>query len=118
MATVIERADAITHVTFMSAADQSPPIGPTDVAKMVDAAARPDPSGNPVEDLDDPDRVWLPTYDLSAAVAAVFEAKASEVANRFDAVIDRQDLSRSQLYDHFTKQARFWRSKTFGTLSR
>ena len=118
MATVIERSDAIAHVTFMSAADQSPAIDPGNIADIVDAAARPDPSGNPVEDLDDEERVWLPTYDLNAAVAAVFEAKASEVANRFDAVIDRQDLSRSQLYDHFTKQARFWRSKTFGTLSR
>lgn len=118
MATIIERDDAITHVALMSAATSAPAITSVDVTRMVDAAARPDRDGNPVEDLDAEDRVWLPTYDLNAAIAAVFEAKASEVANRFDAAIDRQDVSRSQLYDHFTKQARFWRSKTIRTLPR
>ena len=48
---------------------------------------------------------WVETYDVNAAIAQVWEAKAAAVANRFDINIDRQGMSRSQMVAHFTMMA-------------
>ena len=118
MATVIERADAIDQVTLLTAAEATPRVEVWEVADLVDAAARPDRNGNPVEDLEDEDRVWLPTYDLNQACARVMEVKAAKVANRFDIQIDRQGLTRSQMAEQFLRQARAFRSRSMGTVPR
>ena len=118
MATAIERAEAVQTVALRTAADSTPVVDTPDLEQIVDAAARPDAAGHPVEAHDDPDRDWTTTYDLNAACAAVCEAKAALVANRFDLTIDGQGLSRAQLHEHFMKQARMWRSRTAGTIPR
>ena len=118
MATIIERADAITEVSLRTASGAFPKVSSFEVDGIVDAAARPDRNGNPVQDLDDEERVWLPTYDLAQACARVMELKASKVANRFDIAIDRQGLSRSQLQRQFLKQAREFRRGSMGTVPR
>jgi hypothetical protein len=114
----IERADAIVRVQQACAYDQPPAVDPETVEHAVDAAARPDRHGRPVQQHDDPDRVWLPTYDLNAACAAVWDAKAAQAASRFDLSIDGQTLDRSQLIAHCRTMAATFRSKRLGTLPR
>lgn len=54
---------------------------------------------------------WLPTYDLHAAAADIYEEKAAVVAQDFDFSADGGNYSRSQAYEHYMKQARYHRSR-------
>lgn len=44
-------------------------------------------------------------YDVHRATAEVWRMKAADAADRFDVKTDNHDLKRSQLYDHYMKQA-------------
>lgn len=54
---------------------------------------------------------WIPTYDLHAAAADIWEEKASVVAADFDFRADGGQYSRSQVYEQYMKQCRFHRSR-------
>lgn len=54
---------------------------------------------------------WIPTYDLSAAAAAIWEEKAAILAQDFDFNADGGDYTRSQAYEQAMKQARYYRSR-------
>jgi hypothetical protein len=41
---------------------------------------------------------WIPTYDLHAAAADVWQEKAAALADRFDTSADGASLQRSQMY--------------------
>jgi len=54
---------------------------------------------------------WLPTYDLNAAAADCWDEKASVVAANYDFAADGGNYSRSQVYEMYMKQARYYRSR-------
>jgi len=54
---------------------------------------------------------WIPTYDLNAAAADIWEEKASAPAQDFDFNADGASYKRSQAYEHAMRQARYFRSK-------
>lgn len=54
---------------------------------------------------------WLPTYDLNAAAADIWAEKASSVAEDFTFSADGGNFSRAQVYEHYMKQARYYRGK-------
>jgi hypothetical protein len=58
-----------------------------------------------------PNPYWVPTYDLHAAAASIWEEKAAAVARDYDYSDAGLSASRSQRYDHFMQQARFHRSR-------
>ena len=62
-----------------------------------------------------PERVqiigWIPTYDLNAAAADIWEEKAAPNAQDFDMNVDGGSYTRSQAYEQAMKQARFYRSR-------
>lgn len=67
----------------------------------------------PVPDPDDiyPDEAgWYPTYDLALAAAEIWSEKAGTVAANFDFEADGGNFSKSQQVQHYTGQARKWRS--------
>lgn len=54
---------------------------------------------------------WIPTYDLNAAAAAIWEEKASVLSQDFDFQADGGSYSRSQAYEQAMKQARYYRAR-------
>lgn len=54
---------------------------------------------------------WVPTYDLNAAAADVWEEKAATVISKFDFSANGGTYHQSQQYDQYMKQARYYRSK-------
>lgn len=50
-------------------------------------------------------------YDLYRAAADIWEQKAADIADRFDLKTDNHDMTRSQLYDHYTKMAARMRAR-------
>ncbi len=54
---------------------------------------------------------WIPTYDLHAAAADIWEEKASGLAEDYDATADGSTLRRSQVFDQYMKKARFHLSR-------
>ena len=54
---------------------------------------------------------WIPTYDLHAAAADVWEEKAAVVSQDFDFKADGGQFSRSQVYEQFMKSARYHRAR-------
>lgn len=50
---------------------------------------------------------WIPTYDLHAAAAEVWQEKAALLAGNFDFSADGASFSRSQAYQMAMKQSRF-----------
>jgi hypothetical protein len=76
-----------------------------------------DTSTNPAVQIANP--VWVPTYDLHAAAADLWEEKAAALTTAFDFSADGASYSRSQQYDMMMRQARYHRSRrspTSGTL--
>mgnify|MGYP001206570367 CR=1 FL=1 len=60
----------------------------------------------PVVDLE-----WIPTYDLNAAAADIWEEKAAAVADEHDFAADGGNYSVSQKYEQYMKAARRYRAK-------
>ena len=54
---------------------------------------------------------WIPTYDLNAAAAAIWEEKAAVLSQDFDFQADGGSYSRSQAYEQAMKQARYFRAR-------
>lgn len=54
---------------------------------------------------------WIPTYDLNAAAADIWQEKAAIVAQDFDFKADGGQHSRSQVYEQYMAQARYYRSR-------
>ena len=54
---------------------------------------------------------WIPTYDLNAAAADIWQERASVLAARFDFSADGGNYSRSQSYEQYMKQARYYNSR-------
>lgn len=54
---------------------------------------------------------WIPTYDLNAAAAEIWEEKANIVSVDFDFNADGGSYTRSQVYEQYMKQARRYASK-------
>jgi hypothetical protein len=60
---------------------------------------------------------WIPTYDLNAAAAAIWEEKAGVFSQDFDFQADGASYSRSQAYEQAMKQARYYRARrALGTI--
>jgi len=49
---------------------------------------------------------WIPTYDLHAAAAEIWEEKAAAIADEFDFSADGGNYSRKQRYENFMNKAR------------
>lgn len=58
----------------------------------------------PTEDYNDD---WIPTFDLHAAAADIWEEKAATYAANFDFEADGGSFSHSQQFKHCMSQARF-----------
>jgi len=54
---------------------------------------------------------WIPTYDLNAAAADIWDAKAALYADKFDFSADGGNYSRSQVYEQMQSRARYYRSR-------
>jgi hypothetical protein len=58
---------------------------------------------------------WIATYDLNAAAADVWDEKATAVYQNFDFTTDGQTFDRSQIFEHATKRAGYYRSRRAAT---
>jgi hypothetical protein len=59
-----------------------------------------------------PNQDWIPTYDLNAAAAQIWEEKAGVSAADYDFALDRAEtFSRSQVYKQMMEQARHFAAK-------
>ena len=54
---------------------------------------------------------WIPTYDLNAAAADIWEEKAAGLAEDYDFAADGGKFSRSQAYEHYMRMSRHYRSR-------
>lgn len=54
---------------------------------------------------------WIPTYDLNAAAAAIWQERAASLADNFDFSADGGSYQRSQAYEQYMKQARFYMAR-------
>ena len=59
----------------------------------------------------DDNESWIPTYDLHAASADIWEEKAALLATDFDFQSDEQGFKRSQKHDMAMKLVRYHRSR-------
>lgn len=62
----------------------------------------------PTQDANDD---WIPTYDLNAAAADIWEQTAATYAAHFDFETNDQKFDRSQKHAHAMKMVRHFRSK-------
>ena len=61
-----------------------------------------DADGNEPDDTD-----WISTYSIYLAASEVWTEKAATVAGAYDFTADDGSFNRSQLFDQYTKQAKF-----------
>ena len=54
---------------------------------------------------------WIPTYDLHAAAADIWQEKSATVAEDYRISADGGALSREQVQEHYLKQARYHLSR-------
>ena len=54
---------------------------------------------------------WIPTYDLNAAAADIWEEKAGLLAGGYDFSADGARYDRSKAYEQAMRSARYYRSK-------
>jgi hypothetical protein len=54
---------------------------------------------------------WVPTYDLNAAAADIWDEKAAWLAGKYDFAADGGTYHRSQAYEQAAKMARYYRSR-------
>ena len=59
----------------------------------------------------DANESWIPTYDLNAAAAGIWEEKAAMLAQDFDFSADGAHFNRSQAYEQMMRSARYFRSR-------
>ena len=56
----------------------------------------------------DENETWIPTYDLNDAASVIWTEKAAVVAVDFDFQADGGNYSRSQVFEQYMKQARYY----------
>jgi hypothetical protein len=54
---------------------------------------------------------WIETYDLNAAAADVWQEKAAAVSSLYDFKADGGDYARSQQYEQYMKNCRYYRAR-------
>lgn len=54
---------------------------------------------------------WLPTYDLAAAAAEIWQRKASAAVSDIDMPHEDRNYRYSQRYDQYMRQARFYEAR-------
>lgn len=54
---------------------------------------------------------WIPTYDLHAAAADIWEEKAATIAENYDFQADGGSFSRSKKYEQYMNKSRYHSSK-------
>ena len=54
---------------------------------------------------------WIPTYDLNAAAALIWEEKAAAIADEFSFQADGGSFSRKEKYDQYMNKARSYSSR-------
>jgi hypothetical protein len=54
---------------------------------------------------------WIPTYDLNAAAADIWDEKAATVAANYDFSADGGTYNRKQQFDMYSQQGRHYRSR-------
>ncbi len=54
---------------------------------------------------------WIPTYDLNAAAADIWEEKAAVAAQDYSFSADGGNYSRNQVYEQYMKNARHYRAR-------
>ena len=54
---------------------------------------------------------WIPTYDLNAAAAQIWQEKAAALAGLFDYAADGGNYKRSQASEKASKQARYYSAR-------
>ena len=59
----------------------------------------------------EPNDSWIPTYDLNAAAADIWDEKAAVVAADFNFAADGGRYDRAQVAEMFAKRARYYRSR-------
>ena len=55
---------------------------------------------------------WAPTYDLHAAAATLWDAKAGALAGNFDFTADGATYNRRQAHENAVRRARHYRSRS------
>jgi hypothetical protein len=61
---------------------------------------------------------WIPTYDLNAVAADIWEEKATVVIGKFDFAADGGNFSQSQQYEQYMARARYHRSRRMPSTAR
>ncbi len=61
---------------------------------------------------------WIPTYDLNAAAADIWEEKAGAIAENFDFSADGGSYKRSQKYDQYMSKSRYHLARRAAKASR
>ena len=60
---------------------------------------------------------WVPTYDINAAAADIWNEKAAQLAQDYDVKADGSDLKRAQAYAHMTERAEYYGARrVIGTI--
>jgi hypothetical protein len=65
-----------------------------------------DSDGNDPTEID-----WIPTYDLNAAAAEIWQEKAGLLAANYDVTVDTSTFNRSQAHENAQKQARHYAAR-------
>ena len=55
---------------------------------------------------------WIPTYDMNAAAAEIWDEKAADLQDKYDFAADGGRYNRSQAYEQAAKTAAKYRSKS------
>lgn len=71
----------------------------------------------PLDENDLANSDWIPTYDIAAAAADIWEEKANLVITRVDFSADGGNYSMSQQFEQMMKQCRYYRAKRMPTTS-
>jgi hypothetical protein len=77
----------------------------------VDARGRDPFTWNPPTQAFIPNPHWIPTYDLHAAAADIWEEHAASLASAFDFSSDGQTYNRSQRHAHAMRMVQHHRSR-------
>jgi hypothetical protein len=107
----VTESEASAKIGRMCDSTVEPTLDSTDLADLVDHAARID-----VDGLYRDDAAWTPTWDLNAGAAEGWARKASRAAANFNFAEDGQRFDRAQIYAHCAAQAKMYADKAMGAL--
>jgi hypothetical protein len=89
------REEAIARVSLYAAPDKAPTVTPEEVGQVVDAARTADVNGLPPGGTG-----YVDTWDLNAAIAAVWAIKAARCAGDFNFSADGASYSKADILAH------------------